>query len=470
MTGMVEVGGAPTGARRPNGGVRALARATYAGPMWVATAFTALTSMLAVPVFLTVFVLIIMGVPLLLVALAGVPLIWAGLVTARLATRVDAWRFETILGRRLPLRPSPAHPPPADGVRARVGGELRRLRSGGSWLDACYALVVVPLFGWLGGWLLFVAWGGGLAFVLFPAYGFTLTAGDRVFGQDFGYGTSVTLHVGLGVAALLAAPWLARGLVAAHYQLARWLLSPREEELLAWRVEDLTSSRAGMVAAAAAERRRIERDLHDGAQQRLVAVAMTLGRAQARFAQDPDGAAGLVAEAHAEAKRALVELRDLARGIHPAVLTDRGLDAALSGLVACCPVPVTVDVDEATTRRRDPDAEAVAYFFVAEALTNVARHADATRVAVTVRRLPADLSVTGQGTVSHSHAGQGHLGQGAGRLVVEVADNGCGGAAERGGTGLAGLRDRARAVDGTFSLTSPPGIGTTLRLELPCAS
>jgi len=419
-------------------------RATYAWPGWASTAFTALTGVLAAPAFLTVLILILVGVPLLLVGLIGVPLIWAGLLTARLATRIDAWRFEAMLGRRLPLRLTPTRGPDGHyGRFGRLGGELRRLGSGGSWLNAVYALVVAPLFGWAGSWLLFVGWGGGLAFLLFPAYGFALSAPERVFGADLGYGGSVALHVGLGVAALLAAPWLARGLTFAHYRVARWLLSPRGEELLARRVEDLESSRAGMVAAAAAERRRIERDLHDGAQQRLVSVAMTLGRAQTRFGRDPEGAAVLVAEAHAETKRALAELRDLARGIHPSVLTDRGLDAALSGLAARCPVPVTVDVD--TARGRDPDAEAVAYFFVAEALTNIARHAAATRARVAVRR-------------------------GGGRLVVEVVDDGRGGAREGHGGGLAGLRDRARAVDGTLTLASPAGRGTTLRLEMPCAS
>nr|WP_232291873.1 histidine kinase [Frankia sp. QA3] len=425
-------------------GVLPALRRTYAAPAWAGTAFVALTGAVALPVFLAVLIPILLGVPLLLLALFGVPLIWFGLVVARLSTRFDAWRFEAMLGRRLPLRRSPARDPARrPGVVGRAGAELRRLRAGGSWLNVLYVLVVAPLFGWFGGWLLFAAWGGGLAFLFFPAYGYALAGGERIFGQYLGYGGAVALHVGLGAAALLAAPWLARGLTVAHYQAARWLLSPRGEELLAARVEDLESSRAGMVAAAAAERRRIERDLHDGAQQRLVAVAMTLGRAQARFAENPDVATGLVAEAHAETKRALVELRDLARGIHPSVLTDRGLDAALSGLAARCPVPVTVDVDPAP--RRDPDAEAVAYFFVAEALTNIARHARASRARIVVRR-------------------------GGGRLTVEVADDGRGGARESGGSGLAGLRDRARAVDGAFSLTSPPGAGTTVRLELPCTS
>jgi signal transduction histidine kinase len=148
----------------------------------------------------------------------------------------------------------------------------------------------------------------------------------------------------------------------------------------------------------------------------------------------------LVTEAHGEAKEALVELRNLARGIHPAVLTDRGLDAAVSALAARCPIPVAVDVD--LPRRVSPASEAIAYFVVAEALTNVAKHAQATRAWLTVELLGDSL-------------------------VVEVLDNGRGGAIPT-GIGISGLRDRVRAVDGELHLSSPPGGGTTLRVELPC--
>jgi signal transduction histidine kinase len=229
--------------------------------------------------------------------------------------------------------------------------------------------------------------------------------------------------------------------VAAELALGRALLSPTREETLTARVADLESSRAGMVSAAAAERRRIERDLHDGAQQRLVGVAMTLGQARDQFADDPQRASALLAEAHAETKRALAELRDLARGLHPAVLTDHGLAAALTGVAARCPVPVTVDVE--VGRRPSAEIETVAYFFVTEALTNIARHADATSARVEARRV-------------------------GDRLRVEVSDDGRGGASEDAGSGLAGLRDRALAVDGTFAVRSAPGEGTTLRLDLPC--
>jgi signal transduction histidine kinase len=165
---------------------------------------------------------------------------------------------------------------------------------------------------------------------------------------------------------------------------------------------------------------------------------MTLGRAKA--SEDPAAARELLDEAHRESKEALVELRNLARGIHPAVLTDRGLDAAVSALAARSPVPVAVDVD--LPRRAGQATEAIAYFVVAEALTNVAKHSDATRARL-------ELKLEGE------------------ELIIEISDNGRGGASAN-GHGLTGLRDRVRAVDGLLMLVSPPGEGTTLRVELPC--
>ncbi|MGH9278891.1 MAG: sensor histidine kinase [Acidimicrobiales bacterium] len=185
------------------------------------------------------------------------------------------------------------------------------------------------------------------------------------------------------------------------------------------------------------------RDLHDGAQQRLVSLAMDLGQAREKLPTDPDTAAALVAEAHEEAKRALTELRELVRGIHPAILEDRGLDAALSAVVARCPVPVTLDI---TLSSRPPaPVESAAYFVVAEALTNVARHSRATRATVAIA-----------GTAE--------------RLVVEITDDGAGGADPARGTGLAGLAERVEAVGGWLRVISPTGGPTTLVAEIPCAS
>jgi signal transduction histidine kinase len=208
------------------------------------------------------------------------------------------------------------------------------------------------------------------------------------------------------------------------------------------RIEVLTSTRAGAVDAQAAELRRIERDLHDGAQARLVALAMDLGMAREKLADEPAAAQALVAEAHEEAKRALVELRDLARGIHPAVLTDRGLEPALAGLAGRSALPVQLDV---RTGGRLPAAiEAAAYFVVAEALANAAKHSAASGVTVRVVR---------EGV----------------RLDVSVADDGVGGADPE-GAGLTGLRRRVEALDGRLAVTSPRGGGTVLVAELPCAS
>jgi signal transduction histidine kinase len=248
---------------------------------------------------------------------------------------------------------------------------------------------------------------------------------------------------------LLAAPWLARQLAQADAASARALLGPGRSEELAQRVESLARSRAEIVAAADAERRRIERDLHDGAQQRLVSLAMNLGMARERFADAPEPVRRAIADAHDEAVLALSELREFIRGLHPAVLNDRGLDAALSGLAARAPLPVRLRVDVA--RPASPSVEAVAYFIVSEALTNVAKHAQATR---------AEVTVTRDGDV----------------LRIAVTDDGSGGAAPAdggdagAGTGLRGLVQRAAAVDGTLTIDSPPGGPTVIAAELPCES
>jgi signal transduction histidine kinase len=225
-------------------------------------------------------------------------------------------------------------------------------------------------------------------------------------------------------------------------RLARALLSAPREAVLSARVEELTTTRAGAVDAATAKLGQIERDLHDGAQARLVALAMGLGLAEERFARDPDGARELVGEAREEAKRALVELRDLARGIRPSLLAERGLGPALTALAARSPVPASVELDLPDGL---PDAvETAAWFVVSEALANAGKHARATRVLVRVDG--AD-----------------------GRLRVEVSDDG-GGGADPAGSGLDGLRKRVEALDGRLTVVSPPGGPTAIRAELPCAS
>ncbi|MEV6052994.1 sensor domain-containing protein [Streptomyces sp. NPDC052107] len=233
-------------------------------------------------------------------------------------------------------------------------------------------------------------------------------------------------------------PYLARGLANVDRFMVRGLLSPSDE--LERRIAELESDRGVVVDTAAADLRRIERDLHDGAQARLVNLAMGLGLAKEKLLEDPDTAAAMVEEAHGEVKLALQELRDLARGIHPAVLTDRGLDAALSSVATRCTVPVKVTVD--LPDRPAPAIEGIAYFTVSELLQNISKHSQARTASVDVWRTEE-------------------------RLLIQVRDDGRGGARLEGGTGMRGLADRLGAVDGLFVLDSPPGGPTVVTAELP---
>jgi signal transduction histidine kinase len=314
-----------------------------------------------------------------------------------------------------------------------------------AWRDLAYLLLLVPVgatefasivaaFVFFVGTITLPAW----LFVAFPE-GIPLWQEVRIDTLPEALTVAV---VALPVSAL-AGYLLITGLSQTHVALGRALLGPSKRARLAERVEELTESRSRVLAATLAERRRIERDLHDGAQQKLVSLAMELGMAREKMATDPMVAQKLVEKAHGEAKRALAEIRDLVRGIHPAVLSDRGLDAAISALADRCPALVEVDVD--LDGRPPEPVETTAYFVVAEALANVAKHSGASEAQVTVRRerMLED------------------------RLVVEVVDDGKGGANPETGTGLAGLRDRVAALDGRLFVESPTGGPTRVRAELP---
>ena len=220
------------------------------------------------------------------------------------------------------------------------------------------------------------------------------------------------------------------------------LENERLEAELKARVDELQRSRAKVIEVGMAERRALERNLHDGAQQRLVALSLQLGLAKTKLRDTPELAEQMLEGAREELASALEELRELARGIHPAVLTDRGLGPALEVLAGRC--PVAVDVAEVPAERMPPAVEAAAYFVVAESLTNVAKYADAEHASVRVRRENA-------------------------QAVVEVSDDGVGGADPTAGSGLRGLADRVAALDGRLEIESPPGVGTTVRALLPCA-
>jgi signal transduction histidine kinase len=350
-------------------------------------------------------------------------------------TALQRSRLRATLGTEIPA------PPRAAG---RAPWPVGPWLAPGTWRQLAYHLLAI-LTGVAGGLLVAACW---LAPVAAVGY-LTVLRGPLAVGL---------LGCAAAVALLLAVPWLARQVTQADSFLARKLLGPSRSEELALRVESLARSRAGAVAAADAERRRIERDLHDGAQQRLVSLAMNLGMARERFDGEAEPVRQAIAAAHEEAIAALSELRELIRGLHPAVLSDRGLKAALSGLVARAPLPVRLRVD--IPRPAAPSIEAVAYFIVSEALTNVVKHAQATSAEVTVTR-PGDL------------------------LRIVVSDDGAGGAVSANGTGsdgtglqgtglqgtgLQGLAQRAAAVDGTLTIDSPPGGPTIITAELPCES
>jgi signal transduction histidine kinase len=403
---------------------------------WLATIHHLAGLLIGVPAFLVIGFGFGFGVGFLWLALASLPLLGITLRLAAWLAHGERARFAFFLGARIPAWPAEGRA----GYRWGIIPRLRMVRDRATWGEIGYALLR-PLFSAVAVAFVLAAWAFGLAMASLPAYNGALPAHGAVIGGTAIQGAvPLLVSVIVGVVLLAAGPQLARGFAAADVALTRWLLSPPSD--LAARVSELQVSRERVVDAAEAERRRIERDLHDGAQQRLVALAMELGRAKAKFAEDVDTARLLVDQAHAQAKEALTELRNLVRGVHPPVLTDRGLDAALSGLVALCPVPVTLRVEVPV--RPKASVEAVAYFVVAEALTNVAKHSRASQAKVTVE-------------------GHGYPGV----LIVMISDDGIGGANPE-GAGISGLADRVSGVDGRLSVESPSGGPTIIAAELPC--
>lgn len=294
----------------------------------------------------------------------------------------------------------------------------------------------------------------GLAFVLVvfafaaPAVATAIGNSDEAAGLSF---LSPPLAWVLAIVALVAAAAIVVFAPAVDASIDQWLLPASPTAALQYEVNALTDARAGAVSSAQSERNRIERDLHDSVQPRLVSLAMTIGLAQTKLDTDLPQARTLIGEAHDDAKSALVELRNVVRGIAPTILADRGLDAALSSVVQrmqTSGVPTTLNVH--LPRRLPEEVESVAYFVVAEALTNVAKHAQASQAVVTVR-----------------------LDEPAQNLYVSVFDDGVGGAeapAPDDATGLRGLGDRVRAARGTFSVSSPATGPTIVTAVLPCAS
>ncbi|WP_307796620.1 sensor histidine kinase [Actinomadura barringtoniae] len=375
-------------------------------------------------------------------------IVWVGVPLAVLL--MTAWRGGAMLERVLAKAAFGVSIPTPYRRLPEGGNPLRKLRvmatDPATWKDFAYLALLFPIS--LAEFVISVTlWAMVGTFLFMP-----FLAMDEGVEVNFGFfsywaGNPLTAlpWTLVGVLLLILAMYVTRVMAIGHALYARALLGPSsaqaENRQLRERTEHLQASRARGVDAVEAERRRIERDLHDGAQQRLLAVAMDIGRARAKLEDDPEGARALIEQAHSGTKEAISELRDLARGIYPAILTDRGLDPALSGLAARAPVPVEVEVD---LPERPPAAvESIAYFIVAESLANIAKYARATRASVRVAR--EDTWV-----------------------VVEVIDNGVGGAVAEPSGGLAGLADRAATIDGMLIVDSPPGGPTIIRADLPC--
>lgn len=391
--------------------------------------------MVSVPVLIT----LVLMCGSLIITVVGALFVFAVLVVAtNILAAVHRSRFRALLG----LHISP--PPRLERERGVIAWFVATSRHGAFWRALVHGLFVGVVE---------VAAGVALAaLTTWAAIAVTALAhGAAPFGPlTVGSALQTDLWAtALGVLAFWALPRLARALAWADVALTVPLLGRSRVDDLGRRVVRLQASRSEVVDAADAERRRIERDLHDGAQQRLTSLAMNLGIAKATLTDLPEPARRALDDAHLEAKAALTELRATVRGLHPAVLDDRGLDAALSGLAGRSPVPVDLTVELPT---RPPRAvEAIAYFVVSESLTNVVKHSGASRVRVSVTQSRA-------------------AGSAVTRLHLRVVDDGVGGADPTRGTGLLGLRQRVASVDGTLTIESPSGGPTVLEAVLPCGS
>ncbi|MEV5490556.1 sensor domain-containing protein [Streptomyces bobili] len=433
-------GEAPGAGGRRRHRLPAVLRAPVEARAWREFAYVLLSLPISIVLFTFAVTMLSVGAGLL-VTFLGVPVLAAGLAACRGLGSVERARARGLLGLDV-AAPEPLRPR-GKGAMSWMGAVLK---SGTSWRHVLYAVLHMPwavfsftvaITFWAYGWatLTYPLW-----FWLFPLYGGQ--DGLQLYGDD-GHRVyldnpfEITVTALLGLLITLATPWIVRALTTVDRVMVHGLLGPSR---LASRVVELESDRGVVVDTAAADLRRIERDLHDGAQARLVALAMDLGLAKEKLREDPREAARMVDEAHGEVKTALQELRDLARGIHPAVLTDRGLDAALSSVASRCTVPVQVEVD--LVERPAAAIEGIAYFTVSELLQNVSKHSGARSAAVDVWRVEK-------------------------RLMVQVSDDGVGGADASGGSGLAGLAGRLDAVDGILVVDSPLGGPTRVTAELP---
>ena len=418
--------------------VRGLARRAVSESSYLLLGFP-----LAVVGFILFVTTISVSATLLVIAFLGLLTLAWGLAGAETLGNLERVRLAAI-GHELPAVPA------FRSDERGVAWVKARLRHRQGWLDLLYQLLFFPLA--TASFVVVVTWWSvGLAGVAFPFYQWALPEGSdtgvewllRQWGME-SLAVEYAAMVLVGLVFLLTVPWMARGLVWLHYAWARITLGGAGRAQLEERVASLTRSRAAVVGAESETLRRIERDIHDGPQQRLVRLSMDLEAAQRRLAEgDSEATRGLLTESLEHVQGSLAELRALSRGIAPPILTDRGLGAAVVSAAGQCPVPVETDIRLAPGERLAAARESAAYFVVTEALTNVAKHSGATRVLV-------------------------QLGLDAGGVLdVVVRDDGRGGAHPGRGHGLAGLRDRLAGVDGVLEVHSPDGEGTVVRARIP---
>ncbi len=376
----------------------------------------------------------------MLVILVGFAIIGLGIEIARFSARIERWRMTLVDPR--PLRPH-TYRALEGGLRGVAEGEFM---DASRWRDVIYVLISFPLT-LLEFSVLVVVWAISMGLLFLPLlyYEITNVAGDHLYIPTRIQSAMPGLLTVLFIAGLVLIPvWLSlsKGLMSLHRAVVQGLLCTSETAELRQKVESLRDSRSAMLQIEASELRRIERDLHDGAQQRLVMLAIDLSLASDKVESDPAAAKQLMGDAREQARQALAELRELVRGSAPAILLDRGLVAALGSVAGRCPVPTMVESTLAPGERQPHAVERAAYFVVSEALTNVAKHAQATHCEIRCNR-------------------RGDW------LIVEIWDDGKGGASLAEGGGLAGLRDRVEALDGRFFVSSPAGGPTVLHAEFP---
>ena len=367
-------------------------------------------------------------------ASAGLTTLLAGIGVILIATAIELSRIVARIERRRAFI-GEAVRPVAHAYRPLRGGLFDILRAEfadeSRWRDVLYVGINLPL-SVIEFFVVAGLWAAALGLLTLPLW-------EDAAGAAFLPGYLGTM---LGVALVPVAASLSQLVIALHRAVVAGLLCTSESRELRRQVETLTNSRSAVLDVEASELHRIERDLHDGAQQRLVALTIDLGLANERLETDPAGARQLILEGQEQAREALAEIRDLVRGIAPSILLDRGLVAALESISARGPVPTVLVSDLAPGERLPPATERAAYFVVTEALANVAKHSGAKQCEVRCRR------------------------EGA-RLVVEVWDDGQGDARVERGGGLEGLANRIAGVDGTFSVSSPAGGPTVVRAEIP---